>query len=158
MKVFLTSARGASEWWTPHPTPRSLHRTERAEDWVGKFRSRNRKPHREACSPVTIPTELSQFVQNRVLKQISGRKETTRGHADQLALFCSSHGRTQHSLNCYQHASQHHPASYTMGTGSFPRTKRPGNGVNHAPPTSAKIKVSRDIPLPPPPPGLHNRL
>jgi hypothetical protein len=27
-----------------------------------------------------------------------------------------------------------HPASYTMGTGSFPGVKRPGRGVDHPPP------------------------
>ena len=26
-----------------------------------------------------------------------------------------------------------HPASYTMGTGSFPGVKRPGRGVDHTP-------------------------
>jgi hypothetical protein len=33
-----------------------------------------------------------------------------------------------------------HPASYTMGTGSFPRVKRPGRGVDHPPPSSADDK------------------
>jgi len=33
-----------------------------------------------------------------------------------------------------------HPASYTMGTVSFPRVKRPGCGVDHSPPSSAEIK------------------
>jgi hypothetical protein len=33
-----------------------------------------------------------------------------------------------------------HPASYTMGTGSFPGVKRPGRGVNHGPPSSAEVK------------------
>ena len=27
-----------------------------------------------------------------------------------------------------------HPASYTMGTGSFPGVKRPGRGIDHLPP------------------------
>jgi len=27
-----------------------------------------------------------------------------------------------------------HPASYKMSTGSFPRVKRPGRGVDHPPP------------------------
>jgi hypothetical protein len=31
-------------------------------------------------------------------------------------------------------------ASYTMGTGSFPRVKRPGRGTDHPPPTSAGVK------------------
>ena len=33
-----------------------------------------------------------------------------------------------------------HPASYTMGTGSFPGVKRPGRGVDHRPPSSAEVK------------------
>jgi hypothetical protein len=33
-----------------------------------------------------------------------------------------------------------HPASYTMGTGSFPGVMRPGRGVDHPPPSSAKVK------------------
>jgi hypothetical protein len=32
------------------------------------------------------------------------------------------------------------PASCTMGSGSFPGVKRPGGGVNHPPPSSAKVK------------------
>jgi hypothetical protein len=33
-----------------------------------------------------------------------------------------------------------HPASCTMGTGSFPEVKRPGRGVDHPPPSSAEVK------------------
>jgi hypothetical protein len=33
-----------------------------------------------------------------------------------------------------------HPASCTMGTGSFPGVKRPGRGVDHLPPSSAEVK------------------
>jgi hypothetical protein len=33
-----------------------------------------------------------------------------------------------------------HPASYTMGTGSFPGVKWPGRGVDHPPPSSAEVK------------------
>jgi hypothetical protein len=33
-----------------------------------------------------------------------------------------------------------HPASYTMGTGSFPGVKRRGRGVDHPPPSSADVK------------------
>jgi len=33
-----------------------------------------------------------------------------------------------------------HPASFTMGTGSFPGVKRPGHGVDHPPPSSAEVK------------------
>ena len=32
------------------------------------------------------------------------------------------------------------PASYTMGTGSFPGVKRPGRGVDDPPPYRAKAK------------------
>jgi len=33
-----------------------------------------------------------------------------------------------------------HPASYTMGTGSFPGVKSPGGSVDHPPPSRAKVK------------------
>jgi hypothetical protein len=33
-----------------------------------------------------------------------------------------------------------HPASCTMGTGSFPGVKRPGRGADHPPPSSAEVK------------------
>jgi len=33
-----------------------------------------------------------------------------------------------------------HPASYTLGVGSFPGIKRPGCGVDHPPPSSAEVK------------------
>jgi len=33
-----------------------------------------------------------------------------------------------------------HPASCTMGTGSFPGVTRPGRGANHPPPSSAEVK------------------
>ena len=33
-----------------------------------------------------------------------------------------------------------HPASYTMGTGSFPEVKRPGRGVDHPQPSSAEVE------------------
>jgi hypothetical protein len=33
-----------------------------------------------------------------------------------------------------------HPASYTMGTASLPRIKRPGSGVDHPPSSSAEVK------------------
>jgi hypothetical protein len=33
-----------------------------------------------------------------------------------------------------------HPASYTMGTVSFPGVKRPGRGVHHPPSSSAEVK------------------
>jgi hypothetical protein len=33
-----------------------------------------------------------------------------------------------------------HPASCTIGTGSFPGVKRPGRGADHPPPSSAEVK------------------
>jgi len=33
-----------------------------------------------------------------------------------------------------------HPASYTMGTGSFPGVKRPGRDVDHTPPSGAEVR------------------
>ena len=33
-----------------------------------------------------------------------------------------------------------HPASYTVGTGSFPRVKRQGRSVDHLPPSSAEVE------------------
>jgi hypothetical protein len=33
-----------------------------------------------------------------------------------------------------------HPASCTMGTGSFPGVKQPGRGADHPPPSSAEVK------------------
>jgi hypothetical protein len=33
-----------------------------------------------------------------------------------------------------------HPASYTMGTGTFPGVKRPGRGVHHQSPSSVEVK------------------
>jgi hypothetical protein len=32
-----------------------------------------------------------------------------------------------------------HPASYTMGTGSFPGVKWPGDSVDHPPPSSTEV-------------------
>ena len=39
-----------------------------------------------------------------------------------------------------QTGSEAHPASYTMGTGSFQGIKRTGCGVDHSHPSSAKVK------------------
>ena len=33
-----------------------------------------------------------------------------------------------------------HPASYSLGTGSFPGIKRPVRGVDHPPPSSAEVE------------------
>jgi hypothetical protein len=40
-----------------------------------------------------------------------------------------------------------HPASYTLGTGSFPGVKWPGRGVDHQPHLEPRLKKSRAIPL-----------
>ena len=37
------------------------------------------------------------------------------------------------------------PASYAMGTGSFPGVKRPGRDVNHPPSPSAEVKEKVEI-------------
>jgi len=39
-----------------------------------------------------------------------------------------------------QTGSEAHPASYTIGTWSFPGVKRPGRGVDHPPTSSAEVK------------------
>jgi hypothetical protein len=36
--------------------------------------------------------------------------------------------------------SEAHPVSYTMGSGSFPRVKRPGRGVDHPPHLDPTLK------------------
>jgi len=38
-----------------------------------------------------------------------------------------------------------HPASYTMGTGSFQGVKRPECGADHPPPSSAEIKEKVEL-------------
>jgi hypothetical protein len=47
-----------------------------------------------------------------------------------------------------------HPASYTMGAGSFPGVKGPGRGANHPPLSSAEVKERVDLYVYPPQ-GLH---
>jgi hypothetical protein len=38
-----------------------------------------------------------------------------------------------------------HPASCTMGTGSFQAVKLPGRGVDHPPPSSAEVKEKVEL-------------
>jgi hypothetical protein len=45
-----------------------------------------------------------------------------------------------------------HPASYTMGTGSFQGVTRPGHGVDHPSPSSVEVKEIIELYLYPPPP------
>jgi hypothetical protein len=40
-----------------------------------------------------------------------------------------------------------HPASCIVGTGSFPGVKRPGRGVDHPPPPSARIPSGTSWPV-----------
>jgi len=44
-----------------------------------------------------------------------------------------------------QTGSEAHPASYTMGTGSFPGVKWPGCGIDHPPPSSAEVKETVEL-------------
>ena len=46
-----------------------------------------------------------------------------------------------------------HPASYTMGTGSFPGVKRPGRGADHPPPSSAEVEGRVELYIFPPRPS-----
>ena len=38
-----------------------------------------------------------------------------------------------------------HPASYTMGTGSFPGVKRPGRGIDNPPPSITEVKEKVEL-------------
>ena len=38
-----------------------------------------------------------------------------------------------------------HPTTYTMGTRSLPRVKRPGRGVKHPPPSRAEVKEAVEL-------------
>jgi hypothetical protein len=38
-----------------------------------------------------------------------------------------------------------HPASYTMGTGSFPGIKRPGSDVDRPPPSTVEVKERAEL-------------
>ena len=44
-----------------------------------------------------------------------------------------------------QTGSGDHPASYTIGTGSFPGVKPSGRGVEHPPPSSAEVEGSVEL-------------
>jgi hypothetical protein len=50
-----------------------------------------------------------------------------------------------------------HPATCTMGTGSFPGVKRPGRGADHPPPSSAEVTNKYSYTCTPPP-GLRGLL
>ena len=43
-----------------------------------------------------------------------------------------------------------YPASYTMGTRSFPGVKRTGRGVDHPPPSSAEVTERAELTSTPP--------
>jgi hypothetical protein len=53
---------------------------------------------------------------------------------------CAHQKQTQRDLLQVQISSGVHPASCTMGTGSFPGVKRPGRDADHTPPSSAEVK------------------
>jgi hypothetical protein len=44
-----------------------------------------------------------------------------------------------------QTGSEDHPASCTIGTGSFPGVKRPGRGVDHPPTSTTEVKERVDL-------------
>ena len=56
-----------------------------------------------------------------------------------LVKVCSHFVRARFSAPV-QTGSGAHPASCTMGTGSFPGVKRPGRGVDHPPTSSAEVE------------------
>ena len=72
------------------------------------------------------------FVEPRELSQYSGSLRAGRS-GDRIPMGA----RFSTPL---QTGSEFHPASYTMGTGSFPGLKQPGRGVDHPPQSSAKVK------------------
>jgi hypothetical protein len=45
----------------------------------------------------------------------------------------------------FQTGCKAHPASYTMGTGSYPGVKRSRRGVDHPPPSSIEVKERVDL-------------
>ena len=45
----------------------------------------------------------------------------------------------------FQTCPEAHPASYTMGTGSFPGVKRPGRGADHPFPASAEVLYTVEL-------------
>jgi hypothetical protein len=47
----------------------------------------------------------------------------------------------------FQAGPEAHPASCTMGTGSFPGVKRPGRGADHPHLLVPRLRKSRAIPL-----------
>ena len=49
-----------------------------------------------------------------------------------------------------QTGSEAHPASYTMGTGSFPGVKRPGRGLDHPPHLAPRLKKEWSYTFTPP--------
>jgi hypothetical protein len=48
-------------------------------------------------------------------------------------------GRTVRELIPVQTGPGAHPASYTMGSGSFPGVERPRRGVNHPTPSTTEV-------------------
>jgi hypothetical protein len=48
--------------------------------------------------------------------------------------------RTNATYKYFNNEHTMHPASCTMGSGSFPGLKRPGRGADQLPPSSAEVK------------------
>ena len=73
---------------------------------------------------------------------ISSGRESSVGIATRYGLGgpgIESRWRARHSAPV-QTGPGAHPASYTMGTGSFAEVKRPGRGVGHPPLSSAEVE------------------
>jgi hypothetical protein len=68
------------------------------------------------------------------------------GHSNSVTLKGNSHGpgiESRWGARFFAHVQTGpgaHPASCTMGTGSFPGVKRPGRGADHPTPPSAEIE------------------
>ena len=64
---------------------------------------------------------------------------TTRYGLDDSGIESQGEGSARSSARV-QTGPEAHPSSYTRGTGSFPRVKRPGHGVDHPPNLVPRLK------------------
>jgi len=76
-----------------------------------------------------LPKEV-QRLNKKEEEEEKKKKVTKESHAKKIPVGVRFSAPVQTTLGL-------HPASYTMGTGSFPGVKRPGRGVDHPPPSSA---------------------
>ena len=68
-------------------------------------------------------------------------KNSVVGTATRYGLDCLGIKIGEGEIFCPVHTGPGaHPASYTMGTGSFPGVKWPGHGIEHLPPPSTGVK------------------